>query len=308
MRFALPPLELLPGFEAAARTLSFTLAAQDMFVTQSAMSRQIKALEDHVGAPLFVRKHRALELTDEGRLLLDATKESLERLREAMRSLRSEPDPRQVNVTTTPGFASLWLIPRLQRFTDAQPGVDVRISATNDVVDLVRDRVDVAIRYCAPAGAAGTLLFGERNFPVCAPSLLADPARPLAVPRDLARHVLLTMDYGAQRDFSLDWGPWLRAMGLPGLRPARTLRFSRYDDVIAAALGGQGVAIGRVPLLDDAIGAGRLVAPFAHVNTSERAYYIIEARNSGASETVRAFVDFLHAEAHRPPQDKPEEK
>ncbi|MEJ7688571.1 MAG: LysR family transcriptional regulator, partial [Variovorax sp.] len=143
----LPPLELLRSFEAAARTLSFTQAAGELSLTQSAVSRQIQQLEASLGVLLFERRHRALALTEPGRVLQRAVVESLERLRDATARLRAAPVPRQVAITCTPGFASLWLIPRLARFTATHPLVDVRLSATLDVLDLERSRIDVAVRF-----------------------------------------------------------------------------------------------------------------------------------------------------------------
>ena len=180
-RFNLPPLDLIQGFEAAARNLSFTKAAEELFITQSAVSRQIRALEEHLSVPLFERRHRALVLTEQGRTLQRAAGELLERLQEVTDRLRTAGATRQLTVTTTSGFASLWLIPRLRTFTARHPSVDVRISATYEMLNLERSLVDVAVRYCrddkAPPGAVR--LFGEDLLPVCSPSLLEISGRPL---------------------------------------------------------------------------------------------------------------------------------
>ena len=152
-RYDLPPLDFIQGFEAAARTLSFTKAAEELFVTQSAVSRQIKALEDHLGVALFERRPRALLLTEEGLALQRAATETLERLQEATQRLRHTGRERPLAVTTTIGFASLWLVPRLPRFTRGHPGIDVRIAATTEVVNLERSLIDLAIRYCATDSA-----------------------------------------------------------------------------------------------------------------------------------------------------------
>ncbi len=178
-RFNLPPLDLIQGFEAAARTLSFTKAAEELFITQSAVSRQIRGLEDHLGVALFERRPRSLALTEKGRVLHRAATEFLERMQETTDRLRADGGAPHLTVTTTGGFASLWLIPRLRTFTALHPDVDVRISASYKTVNLERSLVDVAVRYCkeeeAPEGAIR--LFGEELFPICSPALQAEGAQ-----------------------------------------------------------------------------------------------------------------------------------
>ena len=178
-RYNLPPLAFFQGFEAAARTLSFTKAAEELFITQSAVSRQIKALEDHLGIRLFERRPRSLALTESGHALHRISADVLERLQAATDQLRAAHRTRQLSITTTTGFASLWLIPRLQRFTGLHPDIDVRISATTDTLNLERSLIDLAIRYCAPEAApdGAVRLFGEEMIPVCAPALLRERAR-----------------------------------------------------------------------------------------------------------------------------------
>jgi LysR family glycine cleavage system transcriptional activator len=296
-RSDLPPLELLRAFESAARNLSFTRAAAELFVTQSAVSRQIKALEDELGTALFERRHRALALTDAGQTLYRTTLDVFERLRDAARRLRDARGRRSFTVTTTVAFAALWLVPRLPRFTGAHPGIDVRISAGSRVMDLDRDDIDVAVRYLPSDRAPGPPLFGEEVQPVCSPALLGDPGRPLAEPADLRHHVLLvTMDPGSPVPW-VEWPPWLESVGLAGLEPAGTLHFSQYDLLMNAAIAGQGVALGRMPLLRDAVRDGRLVLPFRRAIVSPRAYYLIASRRAQDDPLAHAFRDWLHAEA-----------
>src|SRR5258706_6299944 len=194
---ALPALDLLLGFEAAARHLSFTKAGEELHLTQSAVSRQIKDLEEQLGAPLFQRRHRALALTDAGQQFYASAAQVLATMRTATERLRTQAGRLQpLSVTTTHSFAALWLIPRLASFTRTHPGIDVRITADTRVQDLERDGLDVAIRH-GPASLAGPnaeRLFGERVFPVCSPKLLKDKSRPLRVPADLKNHVLLQYD------------------------------------------------------------------------------------------------------------------
>jgi DNA-binding transcriptional LysR family regulator len=299
--YDLPPLDQLEAFEAAARHLSFTKAAQELSLTQSAVSRQIAAIEQHLGVTLFRRLHRALALTDDGATLARAVGEVLRLLHHVSGELRRASRVRTVVVTTTPGLAGLWLIPRLARFTARAPGVDVRISAGNALVNLDRDGVDLAIRYCGPdgAGRGARLLFRETAFPVCAPALLADADRPLATPADLRRHVLLHAHAGPGNEL-MDWALWMRAMGVADLAPAGALHFSQYDQLVHAAVSGQGVALGRSPIIDALLADGRLVAPFEARLDTARAYHLLQSAAAAAKPEVLAFVDWLLEEAAAP--------
>ena len=291
----LPPLDLIKGFEAAARLSNITLAAAELFLTQSAVSRQIKALEQHLGVTLFVRQHRGLELTEAGRRYFDAAAQALKLLRAAGDDVRGA--PRSLTVTTTPGFASLWLIPRLAEFTRTHRDIDVRISATYETLDLERKGVDFAIRYGAVKPAGATWLFGERLMPVASPLLLGDLKRPLKEPADLEHHVLLHMDQDSTQIPWMDWNTWFRAVGIDEVKPAGILRFARYDEVISAALAGQGVAPGGMPLLKQHLRDGRLVALFGKSLATPRGYYLIESESAGSSEAARDFARWVKREA-----------
>ncbi|WP_431274920.1 LysR substrate-binding domain-containing protein [Variovorax ureilyticus] len=290
----LPPLELLRSFEAAARTLSFTAAAGELFVTQSAVSRQIQQLEASLGVMLFERRHRALALTEPGRIYQRAVVESLERLRDASARVRAAPAPRQVALTTTPGFASLWLIPRLARFTADHPMVDVRVSATLDVLDLERSRIDVAVRFVPIERGTGPTLFEESVMPLCAPRVAAA----LHAPGDLVDQTLLTVDLPNHAEApTADWEPWLEVMRLTDLRMKNTMRFTQYADAVAAAVAGQGVVIGRLPLLRELVRSGQLVAPFDAGAASRRGYFIETSRRAPNNADAQDFVRWLRAEA-----------
>jgi LysR family transcriptional regulator, glycine cleavage system transcriptional activator len=300
-RYNLPPLAFFQGFEAAARTLSFTKAAEELFITQSAVSRQIKALEDHLGIRLFERRPRALALTESGQALQRISADVLERLQAASDQLRAASRTRQLAITTTTGFASLWLIPRLQRFTRPHADVDVRISATTETLNLERSLVDLAIRYCRPEDApeGAVRLFGDEMVPVCAPALLRERARPLKRPHDLAHHVLLHYDYpGAHRLF-MDWGTWLTSLGIGELKSAGGLHFSQYEQMIQAAIAGQGVALGRQPLVNELIQSGMLAAPFKQSIVGSRSYFIIESPLAAGKPYVREFTAWLIDEVKR---------
>jgi len=300
-RYQLPPLGFFQGFEAAARTLSFTKAAEELFITQSAISRQIKTLEDYLGVVLFDRRPRALALTDKGEELYRVANEVLDRLQSATDAIKAQSRTRQIAITTTTGFASLWLIPRLQRFTSLHRDVDVRISATTDMLNLERSLVDLAIRYCKPEAvpADAVRLFGEEVLPVCSPSLLRSATRPLRKPQDLARHVLLHFDFPGAEKLVMDWGTWLTALGIGDLKAAGSLHFSQYEQMIQAAIAGQGVALGRQPLVNELILSRALVAPFKASVVGTRAYFIIESRLGAAKPHVREFAAWLMDEVRR---------
>jgi len=298
-------LDLLPAFEAAARTLSFTRAAQELFLTQSAISRQIQQLEGSLGTPLFERRHRALALTEAGRVMQRAVDDSLERLRDAAARVRANAGPRQVAITCTPGFASLWLIPRLARFTAAHPQVDVRISATIDMLDLGRSGIDVAVRFVPSEVGQGPALFEEEVLPLCAPQLLLGDARPLKKPADLAHHTLLAVDMPQGEALTVDWEPWFEVMGLDRVRMANSLRFTQYADAVAAAVAGQGVVIGRLPLLNELVHSGKLVAPFRGRAATRRGYFVTLSPRAAGNPDATDFVSWLLAEAEQARQPPP---
>lgn len=300
-RAELPRLELLRSFEAAARHLSFTLAGDELALTQSAVSRQIQMLEADLGVPLFERRHRALALTEAGRVMQRAVVESLERLRDATARVRTTATTplRQVAITTTPGFASLWLIPRLAQFTASHPGVDVRVSATLEVLDLERSHIDVAVRFTPMAKGQGQPLFEESVLPVCAPQLANSGPHPLKTAADLQHHTLLAIDMPQGMALTADWSPWFEIMGLSELHMKNTLRFSQYADAIAAAVASQGVVIGRMPLLGELLREGRLVAPFQGLAASRRGYFIATSSRAAGNPDAQDFVRWLHAEAER---------
>jgi len=296
--YDVPPLNLLEGFEAAARTLSFTRAAAELFLTQSAVSRQIKTLEAWMGVALFERHTRALSLTPAGVALQRTVSEVLQQVHDTAKRIRQPVHARTFTVTTTPTFASLWLIPRLGAYTQAHAKVDVRISASNDVVDLDRAGIELAIRYGGPSiGSHGRRLFDEEVLPVCAPVLMHDAKRPLTRPEDLRHHTLLHFDDARNGTPALNWATWLQAFGLSNLESAGALHFSHYDQLVLAAINGQGVALGRTPLLRRTIREGRLCVPFGTRTVAARAYYVVLGRAATANEDVAPFVDWLVAEA-----------
>jgi DNA-binding transcriptional LysR family regulator len=298
-RARLPSLDLLKGFEAAARHLSFTRAAEELFLTQSALSRQMQALEEQLGLALFERRHRQLLLTDAGQVLHATAKSVLDQIAHAVAGIRRDQAAQPLKVSTNQPFASLWLVPRLSRFRERHPDVDVYISADNRVIDLEREGMDLAVRYCGAVSApqGSTRLFGERLVPVCSPALAKDRARPLRRPEDLAQHVLLHIDDERGRFPWLNWSAWLAANGIDRLVPAGSLRFNHFDQVIQAAIDGQGVALGREPLVDRLLRERKLVAPFRDRYATPRAYYIVLTSQGAPRAEAQAFSDWLQEEA-----------
>ncbi len=300
---ALPPLDLLRGFEAAARHLSFTRAAAELFLTQSAVSRQIQALEAFVGVDLFERRHKALALTDAGQAYYRTVTQTLDLLREATRKLKETRKGHVLTVTTTVSFAALWLVPRLARFRKDHPHVDVRITATHEVVELEREGIDVAIRDCplnrVPPGAV--FLVGEHLAAMCSPAYLKEAKRAklaLGHPRDLRHHLLLNLHDVSRRWPWLSWAAWFEAMGVEDATPAGTLTFDAYDQVIHAALHGQGIALGRMTLAGQHIRARQLVPLFGQQQRLARGFHAVFARDAGERPEARQFVDWLHTEIH----------
>jgi len=296
----LPSLDLLKGFEAAARTLSFTKAAAELFVTQSAISRQVKTLEDQLGVALFRRRHRELRLTEEGQTLYKTAGEVLRLLRDVAGRLGARPAG-MLTVTTTVSFAALWLVPRLNEFRRVHPGIDMRLAATNEIQDLEREGIDVAIRYCTPkaAGTNAVRLFGELVFPVCSRSLLA--GRRLGSPRDLSGQVLLHYDDPERRYPWLSWEVWFELTQTQGVKPSGMLRFSHYDQLMQAAIEGQGIALGRSRFVAKWVKQGKLILPFGKrymcSPAESRAYFLVPSPRAAARAEVVKFAQWLQQQA-----------
>jgi len=295
-------LDLLKGFDAAARHLSFTRAADELALTQSAISREIKALEEQLGQPLFVRVHRGLRLTDAGQELQRAVAAAFDLIDSATDKLTAAQRAETLTVTTSAPLASTWLVPKLTSFFRLRPDVAVRCVAVDHRVDLERERMDLAIRW-APAGSTiegGEWLFDLRRLPVCAPALASDPARPLRTPADLGKHVLLDLETSTGQGQWSDWAPWLDAMHLGDLKPAGALRFSHYDQVVHAAMEGSGVAIGRYPHTARQLREGTLIAPLGPEATLEwGSYYLLVTERSAGRPVVQDFIAWLREEVRQ---------
>lgn len=300
----LPPLDLLVGFEAAARQLSFSKAGEEIFLTQSAISRQVKKLEESLGLVLFERRHRALELTEQGRVLFDAVNQSLNHLSETVGSLRKEFTQRGVKVSTTTSFAALWLVPRLARFRAECPDIALHIDADNRIADLKQGVVDIAIRYCSPdmiSAGIDICLSKEEVFPVCSPALLRRSGRKLTCIEDLPHHTLMHLGDPQNSWPWLQWPHWFEQLGANlQLNDIAFFRFSHLDQLIQAATMGHGVALGNSPLVDSLLAEGLLVAPLKEKLVSPRSFYLCQGPRRDPE--VQAFVNWLELAMARPAQ------
>ena len=291
----------LRAFEAVARHLNFRAAAEELSLTQSAVSRQIQSLEDDVGVSLFLRHTRAVELTGAGAQLLRAVLPSLERIDGTVRMIRQSAGRKSVAISTWASFASMWLIPRLEAFQQAHPDIDIRIDATDASVDLDTTDVDLALRYSVPGHvpAQARRLFGEQLTPVISPWLLKSGPR-LQDAQDLTRFALIEAS-DAHRNQHLEWLSWQRWFDQQGLRrfePKRWLYFNYAHQIVQAALTGQGVALARLPLIAESLASGDLVEflPQKRMD-SPMAYWLIVGPRSAARPEVQAFCSWIEAQA-----------
>lgn len=277
----LPPLDLMRSFVAVARCMSITLAARELCVTQSAVSRQIRSLEQQLGCSLFVRGHRSIELTSEGHRLFRTADPWFEQLAATIDELRPTEARAAVTITASVGVASLWLLPRMGAFQAAHPSVALRVLTSNRILDLERERIDMAIRYAADADApVGAIrLFGEQLVPIAHRSL---GVTAIEDRDELQRCMLLEFDEPLYP--RLHWADWLKAAGVGRVRPAGIVRFNQYDQVVHAALAGQGVALGRLALVQPLLRAGQLVrASRRSLRSLDHGYWLV-ARSQPVGE------------------------
>lgn len=290
------------AFEAVARHLNFRLAADELALTQSAVSRQIQALEEEVGTLLLVRHTRSVRLSSAGAVLLRAIVPALEQVDAAVRQIRHSVGRKSVSITTWASFASMWLIPRLEAFQQAHPDIDIRIDATDAKVDMAHADVDIALRYAVPEtmDAHAIRLFGEQLTPVASPWLLA--AHPIAAPSDVCRAAWIEAGdaYRTTHLQWLTWQRWIDTYSAPDqvLAPKRWLYFNYAHQIVQAALTGQGVALARMPLVADSLANGDLREPLPeHRLDSPLAYWLVLGPLGTQRPEVAAFCEWLMAQA-----------
>jgi LysR family glycine cleavage system transcriptional activator len=285
----LPPLTTLPSFEAASRLLSFSKAAEELYVTHGAISRAIKNLEDQLGVQLFERGTRSVSLTAVGEPYARAVREVLDQLAVATAAATARYSSPILNVSTSDGFAGRWLVPRLYRFRRAHGDIDVRVSTTGKLTKFLGDGIDVAIRYGGGSypGLTSEFLTGEEVFPVCSPKLL-EGAHPLRTPDDLKHHTLIHHGF--------PWETWLSSAGIEGVDPNSGITFDSTTFAMEAASQGEGVVLGRTMLVEADLVAGRLVRPFEHALKSPSSFYLVYPPEAIRQGKVRAFRDWLLSE------------
>jgi LysR family transcriptional regulator, glycine cleavage system transcriptional activator len=308
------PLAIGPlrAFEAVARLLSFRAAAEELHLTQSAISRQIRSLEEEIGCTLFLRGTRHVELTADGATLQSTAIAVLERLDGTVRQIRQTRGRRVVNVTTFASFASLWLIPRLEAFQRDHPDIDIRVSAHDGMVELDDSEVDIALRYAAPGQIderEAQRLFGETLTPVVSPWLARQAnqgdAPPLRSAADLAQYTLAEEDDQRPSAEYLSWRRWLREHGAPGLQPRRWMYLNFTYQQVQAALTGQAVALARLALVSEQLHRGDLIEPFGAEGRlgSPYAYWLMLSRQGRNRPEVQQFSDWVLAQAAQSRRD-----
>ena len=298
MHRRLPPLNALKAFEAAARHLSFTKAAEELFVTQAAVSHQIKALEEFLSMKLFLRRNRTLLLTEEGQAYFLELKDIFKHLQEATERLLAKGSKGAITGAMPPSFASQWLVPRISRFSVEHPDIDVRIKAVDFDEGFLEDDVDVAIYYGKGrwSGVKADKLHTEYLTPLCSPMLFNGP-KPLNSLSDLKHHVLL-------HDLSREaWKNWLKSVGVSGVNVNQGPVFSHSMLVLQAAALGQGIALGNTILARPELDAGRLIMPFEEKVASRDAFYLVCDEAQADLGKIAAFRSWILAQVEEEQYD-----
>jgi len=299
MNQRLPSLNALRAFEAVARHLSLTKAAQELNVTPAAVSHQVKALEADLQVSLLRRVKGEFVLTETAQTALPVLRAGFDQIAEAARRLRADEARHFLTISVGPTFAATWLVRRLGAFKTVFPEIDVRLQTTDVVSDFDRDGVDVGIRYGTGdyPGLAAARLFDEEIYPVCSPQLLRD-GPPLDSPAALARHTLLHVEWSltSAKSETLDWQMWLRAAGIDDIDADRGPRFSHANLALQAAMEGQGLALGSESLTRDDLAAGRLVCPFDVVLPVNFAYHLVYPESTADQPKVASFRDWILSE------------
>ena len=293
MRKPLPPVSALRAFEAVARQLSFSKAAEELHVTPGAISQRIRALEELLGTKLFERTRRSVSLSEAGAHMLPDVQAGLEMLARALSSKPTSFGERTLTISVAPSFASKWLLPRLTKFHEQYPDIDLRISATVGLADFQREKVDLAIRlgHGNYPGLLAEPLFSEALTPLCSPALLRRKGS-LKRPDDLRKHRLIH-DTSIPGGEQAAWERWLTLAGAKNVSIQRGTRFTLAELALQAAIDGAGVVLGRIVLAEVDLAAGRLVRPFRTVLPLDVSYFLVRSRLAAPRHELRCFRDWL---------------
>lgn len=288
----LPPLKTLPAFEASARLLSFTRAADELSLTQGAISRQIRNLEERLGTPLFERGERALKLTAAGQHYAEAVTDALNSIALATEGLRETGEEGPVTIGATSALASLWLMPRLNRYRAHDPDLPIRVLASDFDLPESSGDIDLVISYSRtpPPEADACKLFDEAIFPVCSPELIEAHGE-IKTLEDVLRHTLLIHD-DDHPDWT-GWAAWLRAMGESNFKPRRTVRLNAYSMLLQAAAASQGIALGWQHLVDDLLAAGSLVKLDFGEFPTPGAFYLRPLKPTASNARAAPLLEWL---------------
>lgn len=287
----------LRAFEAAARLSSFSKAADELHVSHSTVSHHIKGLEQSLGIDLFVRQNRRVVLTQAGRDLLPVLRESFENISRQLELIKQGDKSPALRVTVTPSFATKWLVPRLKKFRESRPDIDLLVKPSLALSDYRQDRFDVGIRSGLGQWPRlkSELLMATHMSPLCSPELIERTSE-LKTPADVLQHTLLNADTGDSAGSAGEWHAWLDAMGIAEFGKPRQLSFEDPALALNAAVDGLGIAMGYLELAADDIESGRLVQPFAAQIEHQWSYYIVTPEDESANPLAEVFCDWLRAE------------
>lgn len=294
-RRSLPPLETLVAFQAAARMLSFTRAGEELHVTQAAVSRQIRLLEENLGVKLFTRSHRAVQLTPEGRAYQHTVSMALAHIANASQELRRDNATTTLSVATDQAIAALWLMPRLPGFQKANPAISVRVVVSDEDEDCLADGINIAIIHGDGSWSShdARLLHEEEIFPVCSPGYLRErPA--LHTPQDLLDNVLLELE--DEHWHWVNWRVWLTEHDVHHTADTPRLQINNYPLLIQAACAGQGIALGWRCLVDDHLASGELKRPLSLSLHTSYGYYVLTRKGHALSDVASTFLEWLSAQ------------